>query len=264
MTRPELSAEDILAVLNRHQVDYVVIGAFAAIAQGAPLETTHDVDVTPHRETQNLRRLSAALTELDARIRVDDLDEGLVFEHDSASLSGMAMLNLTCAAGDFDIVFAPAGAPAGYEDLVEDSVVLGSATSRWPRPASRMCSTRRRRSDARKTSALPSCCGIGRRRRGSGGTGGISADKPGHDRVSFRVLPVSSEALAHLQQRSDLHLCSRTALGGGGIRTRVLRSRSRPSPSAAGIRLSGAALLPAAVPPRNQRCCPQASVGVRC
>jgi hypothetical protein len=33
VTRPELSAEDILAVLNRHRVDYVVIGAFAAIAQ---------------------------------------------------------------------------------------------------------------------------------------------------------------------------------------------------------------------------------------
>ena len=31
MSRPELSAEDILAVLNRHHVDYLVIGAFAAI-----------------------------------------------------------------------------------------------------------------------------------------------------------------------------------------------------------------------------------------
>jgi hypothetical protein len=63
VTRPDLSAEDILAVLNRHQVDYIVIGAFAAIAQGAPLEATHDVDVTPRREAENLRRLSAALTE---------------------------------------------------------------------------------------------------------------------------------------------------------------------------------------------------------
>lgn len=124
MTRPDLSAEDILAILNRHQVDYIVIGAFAAIAQGAPLEATHDVDVTPRRDSENLRRLSAALTELDARIRVDDLDEGLAFAHDSISLSAMAMLNLTCAAGDFDIVFAPAGAPLGYDDLVENSVVI--------------------------------------------------------------------------------------------------------------------------------------------
>jgi hypothetical protein len=124
VTWPDLSAEDILAVLNRHRVDYIVIGAFAAIAQGAPLEATHDVDVTPRREAENLRRLSAALTELDARIRVDDLNEGLVFTHDPTSLSGMTMLNLTCAAGDFDIVFAPAGAPSGYDDLVGNSVVV--------------------------------------------------------------------------------------------------------------------------------------------
>ena len=124
MSRPELSAEDILAVLNRHHVDYLVIGAFAAIAQGAPLEATHDVDVTPRRDADNLGRLSAALTHLDARIRVDDLDEGLVFAHDQTSLAGMAMLNLTCASGDFDIVFSPAGAPSGYEELVGNSVVI--------------------------------------------------------------------------------------------------------------------------------------------
>jgi hypothetical protein len=73
--RPELSAEDILAVLNRHRVDYIVIGAFAAIAQGAPIEATHDVDVTPRRDDENLGRLSKALDELDARIRVDDPEE---------------------------------------------------------------------------------------------------------------------------------------------------------------------------------------------
>ncbi|HEY1832785.1 MAG TPA: hypothetical protein VGG38_21280 [Acidimicrobiales bacterium] len=124
MTRPELSAEDILVVLNRHRVDYVVIGAFAAIAQGAPLEATHDVDVTPRRDIANLRRLSAALTELEAGIRVDDLDEGLAFAHDPTSLAGMAMLNLTCAPGDFDIVFAPAGSPSGYEELIGNSVLI--------------------------------------------------------------------------------------------------------------------------------------------
>lgn len=122
MKRPELSAEDILAALNRHDVDYVVIGAFAAIAQGVPLEATHDVDVTPRKEADNLRRLSAALNELDARIRVDDFDEGLAFDHDPASLAGMSMLNLTCSAGDFDIVFAPAAAPTGFDELAESSV----------------------------------------------------------------------------------------------------------------------------------------------
>ena len=33
MNRPELEAEDILAALNQHGVEYVIIGAFAAVAQ---------------------------------------------------------------------------------------------------------------------------------------------------------------------------------------------------------------------------------------
>lgn len=39
----------IAAVLNRHQVRYVVIGAFAAIAQQAPIPATRDIDITPDR-----------------------------------------------------------------------------------------------------------------------------------------------------------------------------------------------------------------------
>ena len=37
---PELDAAAIIAALNRHQVRYVVIGAFAAIAQQAPIPAT--------------------------------------------------------------------------------------------------------------------------------------------------------------------------------------------------------------------------------
>jgi len=122
--RPPLSAEDILAAFNARGVRYVLIGAFAAIAQGAPIDATYDIDVTPQRDPENLERLSLALGDLDARVRVDDLDEGLLFSHDARSLARMDMLNLTCRAGDFDIVFSPAGAPAGYEDLAPRSVLI--------------------------------------------------------------------------------------------------------------------------------------------
>ncbi len=124
MKRPELSAEHIFAALNHHRVDYVVIGAFAAIAQGVPLEATHDVDLTPRRDSENMRRLSTVLDELEARIRVDDLEDGLPFDHDAASLAAMAMLNLTCTAGDFDLVFSPAASPGGFDELVESSVQI--------------------------------------------------------------------------------------------------------------------------------------------
>jgi len=69
--------------------------------------------VTLQRDPDNLKRLSKTLDDLDARIRVDDLEEGLPFAHNTTSLARMDMLNLTYPAGDFDIVFAPAGAPAG-------------------------------------------------------------------------------------------------------------------------------------------------------
>jgi len=76
--RPSLSAEHIFAVLNRHAVEFVVIGAFAAIAQGAKLDPTYDIDLTPRRSNENLERLSEVLSELKARIRINDLEEGLV------------------------------------------------------------------------------------------------------------------------------------------------------------------------------------------
>jgi hypothetical protein len=64
---------------NRHELEYVVIGAFAAIAQGVPQPATYDVDVTPRRGLQNLECLSVALTERDARMRDSDPSEGLAF-----------------------------------------------------------------------------------------------------------------------------------------------------------------------------------------
>jgi hypothetical protein len=83
--RRALAAEDILAALNRHGVEYVVVGAFAAIAQGAPVDATSDIDPTPRREAENLRRLSVALEDLGARARVAEVEEGLPFAHDANS-----------------------------------------------------------------------------------------------------------------------------------------------------------------------------------
>jgi hypothetical protein len=132
MNRPPLNAETIVAAMNDHGVEYVVIGAFAAIAQGAPLEATRDVDLTPRRTAQNLERLSEALRQLGAKIRVDDLEDGLSFDHSGASLAAMTMLNLTCPAGDFDLAFTPAASPAGYDDLAPNarSIHVGAQSAK--------------------------------------------------------------------------------------------------------------------------------------
>ena len=52
-----------------------------------------------------------------------DVPEGLPFAHDATSLAGRSLLNLTCAAGDFDLVFLPAGT-SGYLDLANGGVAI--------------------------------------------------------------------------------------------------------------------------------------------
>lgn len=104
----------ILAALRRHGVEFIVIGGFAAAAQGSPLPT-NDVDVVPATGRGNYERLSAALGELDARVRAERV-EPQVFAHDAESLAAVSTWNLTTRYGDLDITSQPAGTQ-GYDDL---------------------------------------------------------------------------------------------------------------------------------------------------
>ena len=114
---PELNAAAIVAALNRCQVRYVIIGAFAAIAQQAPIPATRDIDLTPEASEENLARLSQALKKLGARIRTEAVPDGLPFGHDAASLAAADVWHLICADGEFDISFYPSGFEAGYAQL---------------------------------------------------------------------------------------------------------------------------------------------------
>jgi hypothetical protein len=114
---PWFNPAAIVAALNRHQVRYVVIGAFAAIAQQAPIPATRDIDITPDASNENLTRLSAALTELGARIRTEADPRGLPFGHDATSLAAAEVWNLICDDGEFDITFRPSGFAGGYAQL---------------------------------------------------------------------------------------------------------------------------------------------------
>ena len=116
---PRLQARPILEALDRHAVRFVLIGGLASIHWGSPFPT-EDIDVTPERSRDNLDRLSAALTEIGARIRTASEPEGLPFSHTGASLADAGVWNLRTDYGDIDISFVPNGTD-GYADLIRDA-----------------------------------------------------------------------------------------------------------------------------------------------
>lgn len=112
----------VLRTLDAHGVDFVVIGGIAAALHGSDHVTT-DIDITPRRSKENVTRLSAALDDLDARIRVEGIADGLAFDHDGASLLRAGVWNLTTRCGDLDISFVPSGTD-GWDDLRPSAVVV--------------------------------------------------------------------------------------------------------------------------------------------
>ncbi|MEP7008986.1 MAG: DUF6036 family nucleotidyltransferase [Acidobacteriota bacterium] len=117
---PSFQPEEILRVLDRHGVEYVVIGGIAATLHGSILSTS-DLDICPARNPENLVRLASALKEIVAKIRIADAPEGLPFGFDAGLLARMDLLNLVTRYGDFDLSFTPAGT-TGYEDLVSGAI----------------------------------------------------------------------------------------------------------------------------------------------
>ena len=118
----EFRPQEILAVLDRHHVRYVLVGGLAAVLHGAPHVTTH-VDVAPEESKQNLERLSSALRELDARVRVTGEPDGVPLDPAPQSLARVRIWNLQTRLGDLDLTFEPSGT-AGYEDLQRDAVPM--------------------------------------------------------------------------------------------------------------------------------------------
>jgi hypothetical protein len=122
VTNGEFDPLSLLSTLNRHGVGYMVVGGFAAVAYGSPLPTG-DIDVTPDTALENLDRLSAALRELEARIRTEAVPEGLAFAHNARSLSGLTMLNLVTRFGELDLILRIPG-EATYQVLSSRAVTL--------------------------------------------------------------------------------------------------------------------------------------------
>jgi hypothetical protein len=111
--------EEIIRVLDRHKVEYVIVGGVAARLHGSPI-LTEDVDVAPQRSADNLRRLAEALRELDAHLDAPGTDAGLRVPLDAATFSSPVMKFLT-RAGEVDIVLEMVGV-GGYDEIVGSAV----------------------------------------------------------------------------------------------------------------------------------------------
>lgn len=121
---PPLADEDaaaMFAVLDNHQVRYVVIGGLAAAMWGSDLPRTSDADITPARNPANLDRLAAALVDLDARLRVPGDPDGVAVPIDRKTFTQDVMCLITLH-GPLDISFVPDGT-TGYDSLAPAAAI---------------------------------------------------------------------------------------------------------------------------------------------
>lgn len=104
MAPRRLRVDRLLSALARHQVEFIVIGGFALAPHGY-VRATKDLDIVPSPDLENLTRLAAALTELDARIEIGDLDPSeLNIEPSAEALREGANWGLRTRFGHLDVM----------------------------------------------------------------------------------------------------------------------------------------------------------------
>lgn len=108
-----LEAGPLLRALDRHGVDFVVIGGLAGIARGSSYPT-YDLDVAYARDERNLERVAAALRDIGVTLRSASPD--LPFQLDAATLANGSNFTFETEFGRFDILGHVPGI-RGYEDL---------------------------------------------------------------------------------------------------------------------------------------------------
>ena len=106
--------EQILPILVRGKVDFILVGGMAAILHGSA-RVTFDVDVVYDRSPANIRRLIAALEPYSPYLR--GAPPGLPFSLDEHTVRKGLNFTLTTQVGDLDLFGEIAGAGA-YRDVL--------------------------------------------------------------------------------------------------------------------------------------------------
>jgi len=108
---------NLLGPLVRHGVDFVLIGGMAGIAQGSNYPS-FDLDVAYARDKANVRRLVAALREIDVRLRGAPAD--LPFQLDERTIENGVNFTFITPFGDFDVL-ADVDGIRSYDELAAAS-----------------------------------------------------------------------------------------------------------------------------------------------
>ena len=119
----------LVRALQRHQVDFVVIGGIAGQLWGSPT-ITQDLDICYAREKTNLENLAAALRELNAKLR--GVKEDVPFRLDARTLFNGDSFMFTTDFGALDCLATPIGT-SGYTDLRQaaEAMPVGGGLRVW-------------------------------------------------------------------------------------------------------------------------------------
>lgn len=101
-------------------VNFVIIGGFAAVVQGATF-LTRDLDICYERSPENLKRLVAAFTAFHPRLR--GAPEGAPFLFDERTLSQGMNFTLSTDVGDIDLIGEVAGF-GGFSEFATDAAQI--------------------------------------------------------------------------------------------------------------------------------------------
>ena len=123
---PPARLTTLLEKLCAGGVDFILVGGLAAVAQGAPL-TTFDVDIVHARAPDNVERLLAMLTAVNARYRGRGADEPL--PPSRAALEGPGHSLFMTDLGPLDCLGAIERG-RGFDDLLPASIEIQLGGSR--------------------------------------------------------------------------------------------------------------------------------------
>ena len=106
--------EEIIPLLVRHEIQFILIGGVAAIAHGSA-RATFAVDIVYSRTEQNIRKLLEAIRPLNPYLR--GAPPALPFVWDDRTVRNGLNFTLTTSLGDLDLLGEVAGG-GSYEQLL--------------------------------------------------------------------------------------------------------------------------------------------------